>query len=150
MEESSETCPDYMVDVKREYLVPIKKDNKKAILTDTSGKTSKCLDKTVQKTDLAIQEEGSLLPAVEVTDSEVLVVNAATGDGETPDGYKSNGYKIDDRDRQQNNGWKNKKDYTGGTKCYCTLQSLQCQILCTAPLGVSITIDLLLEDKLTK
>lgn len=116
MEESSDVTPEYMVAVKREYLVPIKNDGRKTILADSGGKTSQCKDETGQTGDLAIQKEGNSFPAKEASDSTVMVDNVGTADGETPEGYKSNGYKIDDRDRQQNSGWKNKKDYTGGKK----------------------------------
>ena len=120
MEETSDVTPEYMVAVKREYLVPIKNDGRRPILTDSGEKTAECKDERGQKSDLAIQKEGDSLTAKETSDSAVMVDNVGTVDGEAPEGYKSNGYKIDDRDKQQNSGWKNKKDYTGGTKYYCT------------------------------
>ena len=126
MEETSDVTPEYMVAVRREYLVPIKNDGRKTILAASGGKTSESKDETEQTSDLAIPKEGNSLSAKEASDSAVMVDNVGTVDGEAPEGYKSNGYKIDDRDRQQNSGWKNKKDYTGGTKYYCTSSVVYC------------------------
>jgi hypothetical protein len=120
MEETSDVTPEYMVAVKREYLVPIKNDDRKTIFAASGGISSESKDETEQTSDFAILKEGNSLPVKEASDSAVMVDNVGTADGETPEGYKSNGYKIDDRDRQQNSGWKNKKDYTGGKNFFCT------------------------------
>ena len=122
MEGSSDSTPEYMVAVKREYLVPIKNEGKRTYLADSDGKTSQSSDQIEQKIDLEIRNEGD---ESTTSNSAVIAQSVVTVDGETPEGYKSNGYKIDDRDRQQNSGWKN-KDYTGGMKFTALLA------LCTA------------------
>lgn len=123
MEASNDSTPEYMVAVKKEYLVPIKNEGKRTLLVDSDGKTSQSSDQIEQKIDLEIRNEGD---GSTTSISAAIAKSVVTGDGETPEGYKSNGYKIDDRDRQQNSGWKNKKDYTGGTKYYCTSSVVYC------------------------
>jgi hypothetical protein len=110
MDEISAEVPEYMVAVKKEFLVLNKGVCKKISAsnenvqnnTETEKKTAPSL---TTNTDVQASKIDCDVPEIPVGKSS---------DGDIVEGYKSNGYKIDDRDRQQSSNWNKPKDYTGG------------------------------------
>ena len=114
MEKTPEAVNDYMVSVKSAYLVPIKSTRKRDTPTDLNADRSENQKNGAAEDSLNFTEkvqrssesgDDSLPPSMNTTS-----VSTFATDGEAPEGYKSNGYKIDDRDRQRSH----KKDFTGG------------------------------------
>jgi hypothetical protein len=111
MDEISAEVPEYMVAVKKEFLVLNKGVCKKISASnenvqndaETENKTAPSL---TTNTDVQASKIDCDVPEIPVGKSS---------DGDIAEGYKSNGYKIDDRDRQQSSNWNKPKDYTGGS-----------------------------------
>jgi hypothetical protein len=110
MDQISAEVPEYMVAVKKEFLV----------LNNGACKKNSASNQNVQNN---VETESKTAPLlitnfdveaskIDCDDPEIPV--GKSSDGATAEGYKSNGYKIDDRDRQQSSNWNKPKDYTGG------------------------------------
>ena len=116
MENAVDDVPDYMVAVKSEFLVNFQPKNKNSATRKESASSDICHSAT------AVEQNAHSL---KVTDASVIILEPAnqvdvvhsTVGGNSP-GYKSNGYKLDDRDKQRTNNWDKKKDYTLGNWSY--------------------------------
>lgn len=110
MDEISAEVPEYMVAVKKEFLVLNKGACKKSSAsTDNVQNDVEIENKTAPSVDTMIDCDVPEIPV------------GKTSDGDTAEGYKSNGYKIDDRDRQQSSNRNKSKDYTGGATHFSVL-----------------------------
>ena len=103
-DKAEEEVPDYMVHVKKEYLV----DHRKSKVQSSALKSDRGESASGSVT-LANAKEGN----AEASIGEDEESEPAVGVDGVREGYKSNGYKIDERDKQ--NSSYIKKDYTGGT-----------------------------------
>lgn len=110
MDEISAEVPEYMVAVKKEFLVLNKGACKKSSeSTDNVQNGAETENKIAPSVDTMIDCDVPEIPVGKISD------------GDLAEGYKSNGYKIDDRDRQQSGNWKKSKDYTGGAEHFSVL-----------------------------
>ena len=117
MDEISAEVPEYMVAVKKEFLVL----NKGAC-----KKNSACTEKVQNDVETENKTASSLITKTDVEVSKIdcnvhEIPVGKTSEGDIAEGYKSNGYKIDDRDRQQSSNWNKPKDYTGGAKHFSVI-----------------------------
>ena len=116
MEKTPEAVSDYMVAVKGAYLVPVKSSRKREVSADTNVNHSE-FPKSETTEESSTNKEVAPLPSDDgdaSTSAQAIAASNLPADGDVPEGYKSNGYKIDDRDRQQSH----KKDFTGGELFY--------------------------------
>ena len=116
MENAVDDVPDYMVAVKSEFLVKIHPKNNncatlKELVHSEVHSSATTVDQNAHSSTLT-DASGSILEPVNQVDAIHLTVDGIS------EGYKSNGYKLDDRDKQRTNNWDNKKDYTGGNWSY--------------------------------
>lgn len=118
MEKTPDAVSDYMVAVKSEYLVPIKPTRKREVTTDANVNHSEFPKSGTTEDSFANKEVAALLSTdgdVSIlADAQAIDISETSANADVPEGYKSNGYKIDDRDRQQSH----KKDFTGGGLLY--------------------------------
>lgn len=125
MGDQSEEVPDYMVHVKKEYLVDHKKSKSQSATTTgasavtLSSSSDVCVSECVveladSKASNPMEEGGEAL--VKSAESDQNTGGSHYGPASeiegVKEGYKANGYKIDARDKQ--NASYSKKDYTGG------------------------------------
>lgn len=112
MANAADEVPDYMVAVKSEYLVEHKGKSRKSITAKepSNSDLSPSADSGEQLANSTIIDPVGHRILETINPAESI---SSSVDG-VPEGYKSNGYKLDDRDKQRTNNWENKKDYTGG------------------------------------
>ena len=118
MEKTPEAVSDYMVAVKSAYLVPVKSNRKREVSADANVNHSE-FPKSGTTEESSTNKEVAPQPSADgdascSTSVQAVAASNLSADGDVPEGYKSNGYKIDDRDRQQSH----KKDFTGGEYLY--------------------------------
>lgn len=130
LDEVSAETPEYMVAVKKEFLVLNKVLSKKKSSSNCKSLSNFGSSSENMHNDAETQSmtASSLVTNTDVEASKIDcdvpdIFVGKDSDGNIAEGYKSNGYKIDDRDRQQSNTWEKPKDYTGGAK-HLSLQVL--------------------------
>lgn len=113
MEESVDMVPEYMVAVKSAYLVDHKGKGKKDVSKEVDSKATENPDTLPAAADESQSLPNGFVPKGGDSPLRPDEIDCGTG---VQDGYKSNGYKIDERDKQSAS-WDKKKDYTGGEFC---------------------------------
>ena len=116
MENAVDDVPDYMVAVKSEFLVNFQPKNKNTATRKESANSDICHSAIAFEQNAHSSKVTDASGIILETADQVDVIHSTVG-GKSP-GYKSNGYKLDDRDKQRTNNWDNKKDYTGGNWSY--------------------------------